>query len=455
MRSLRTKVLAAYVVGVVLSIVLIVASGLAIVSSQGDILSGPDVAEYTQDLAGWLQFDKEGTPSGFDFSEQDLASWLYDSLRQETAWRVLDASGRTVLSSPAGAAFWPEQGAVVRLERGGFEFTHRGIALRGATAVVLHQGRTWYLQNAVSTRFMHFMYFTFALPFMGMGVALFSAVLFVVFGACAFFTLKYTLRPLRELSESAAAISPRTLQARLQTERAPTEVVPLVRSFNEALDRLENGYRVQREFLATAAHELKTPLALIRAQVEVNTPSAGRSELLQDVEHMARQVQQLLHLAEASELQNYRPAEVDVAAVAEEAASYLARMSQAVAVRVELPKQGAQPLWAADRGALFTLLKNLLENAIQHTPPGTVVSVELDATSLSVRDWGPGVPHDELSSIFARFWRGAHRRDQGAGLGLTICQEIAASHGWTLKAQRADPGLRVVLSRARPGADLP
>ena len=75
--------------------------------------------------------------------------------------------------------------------------------------------------------------------------------------------------------------------------------------------------------------------------------------------------------------------------------------------------------------------------------------MEVDSVSLTVRDWGEGVPHDQLTKIFTRFWRSEHRRDQGAGLGLTICQEIALAHGWTLRAHRADPGLRIVASRPR------
>ncbi|WP_431262384.1 sensor histidine kinase [Roseateles chitinivorans] len=104
--------------------------------------------------------------------------------------------------------------------------------------------------------------------------------------------------------------------------------------------------------------------------------------------------------------------------------------------------------WDADRGALFTLLKNLLENAIQHAPAGSLVSVEIEADRLSVRDRGPGVTPHQLSRIFGRFWRGAHRRDHGAGLGLAICQEIAEAHGWTLSAQPEDPGLRMVVAKS-------
>jgi signal transduction histidine kinase len=452
LNSLRVKLLLAYVAGVALSIALIAAVAVAIVAVQGDVLSGPDVADLTGDLAEMLRFDGEGVPVGFDDgmgfanSEGDFGSWLFDSLKQETAYRVLDASGKAALSSPAGEAFWPTSGPARRLQRGRFEFEREGVAMRGATESIEHNGRAWFLQCAVSARFLQFGYRAFALPFTGAGITVFSLVLLFVFGACAYVTLRYALRPLQEISESAAAISPHSLDARLRTNAVPTEIAPLVDSFNRVLERLEQGYRIQQEFLATAAHELKTPLALIRAQIELTVNGHDRESLLSDVEHMTRQVQQLLLLAEASERQNYTFAAVDVQDVAKEAASYLQRMAGAMGVRLLTPGHAAEVRWLADRGALFTLLKNMLENAIQHAPRGTDVQVDVGAAALSVRDWGPGVSEEQLPKMFARFWRGAHRRDQGAGLGLAICQEIALAHGWTLSVHRAEPGLRMSVS---------
>jgi signal transduction histidine kinase len=211
---------------------------------------------------------------------------------------------------------------------------------------------------------------------------------------------------------------------------------------------VEQGYRIQQEFLGTAAHELKTPLALIRAQVELASDSEYRRSLLNDVEHMTRQVQQLLLLAEASERQNYTFAAVDILAVATEAAGYLRRVADAAGVVVVAPDDAEGPQWSADRGALFTLFKNLLENAIQHAPRGTRVQVEVSASTVSVRDWGPGVNREVLPKLFSRFWRGTDRRDHGAGLGLAICQEIARAHGWTLSAHQEEPGLRLSVSIA-------
>jgi len=444
LNSLRLKVLLAYVVGTALSILLIVLVGSAVVSSQGELLSGADVANTTKDIAGQLRFGRDGKPVGFDGELDNL--WIFRSLKQETAYRVLDVSGKVVLSSAAGEAFWPTDGPAHRLERGRFKFEQGGITMRGATEPIEHDGHIWFFQFAASTRFLELTYRAFALPFAGAGIVLFSLVLLVVFGACTYAALRYAFKPLQAVSDSAAAISPRALHARLRTDGIPTEIAPMVASFNRVLERLEQGYHIQQEFLSTAAHELKTPLALIRAQIELIDDGDDRKSLLNDVEHMTRQVQQLLLLAEASEGQNYSFIAVDLLDVAKEAASYLQRMADAANVHLITPDNAPEVLWQADRAALFTLFKNILENAIQHAPRGTEVRMEISTTAVSVRDWGPGVHQDQLAQIFSRFWRGSHRRDHGAGLGLTICQEIAIAHGWTLSAHNADPGLRLQLS---------
>src|SRR5690606_24885876 len=116
----------------------------------------------------------------------------------------------------------------------------------------------WYLQVTVSERLYSFIHKAFSFRFMMVGILLFSVVLLLTFGACSWVTLNYTLRPLRDLSKSAVSISPRSLSGRLSAKGIPDEIAPLVHSFNRVLDNLENGYRVQQEFLANAAHELKT-----------------------------------------------------------------------------------------------------------------------------------------------------------------------------------------------------
>ncbi|WP_238582610.1 sensor histidine kinase [Trabulsiella odontotermitis] len=135
--------------------------------------------------------------------------------------------------------------------------------------------------------------------------------------------------------------------------------------------------------------------------------------------------------------------------MARDAVGYLRRIADDASVRLDIHSVEDMAKWHADRGAFFTLLKNLIENAIQHAPVGTVVSIDVRAESLSVRDQGAGVDPEQMSHLFERFWRGAHRRDTGAGLGLAICQEICTAHGWSLTASNGLTGLTMTVYRNR------
>ncbi len=449
--SLSLKVLLAYLAGTLLSIALLAITAVATLQSQA--LAQMDLAGLAEDMADKVRFDASGQPVGLAPEEDEMA-WVFDSLRRETAYRVLDEAGKAALMSPAGEKIWPVGDGLPPLARGRFDFAHDGVTLYGATEPIEHGGRTWYFQVAASARLMTLLH-RVALPLVGAGIAVFGLVLLFAFGLCVYITLRYALKPLREVSESAAAISARTMHARLKTQGVPAEIAPLVDSFNRVLERIERGYRVQQEFLGKAAHELKTPLALIRAQIELKEDGENdREALLSDVAYMTRQVQQLLLLAEASEALNFKPAVVRVRDIADQAVAYLQRMAEAAGVRLEVSAATEDAVWDADRGALFTLLKNLLENAIQHAPARTAVSVDIHGDAVTVRDCGPGVDAAQLPLLFDRFWRGAHRRDHGAGLGLAICREIALAHGWHLTAEQAEPGLRFRLSNeasAEPG----
>jgi len=436
--SLRLQILLSYLAGMILSVTLLVLAAVWVL--QDNTLARMDLADAAAGIADDIRYDDKGTPIGFAAKVEDV-TWLFESVPRETAYRILDEAGNVVLHSGTGNSVWPEGNASLRPVRGLFDFEHDGLTMHGATQPIMHNGKIWYLQLTASTRFMELMHRHIALPLVGAGVALFSVVLLLAFGLCAYITLRYTLKPLKEISQSASTISPYSLDVRLPVKGVPTELTPLVNSFNQALERLEHGYRVQQEFLATAAHELKTPLALIRAQLELMPPTEQRNWLLHDVSYMSRQVQQLLLLAEASERQNYKFIPVKMPQLVAEAVAYLQRMADAAQVKLNLELHAPGIVLQADKGGLFTLLKNLLENAIQHAPEGSAVSVDVFADNITVRDHGPGIDDAQLPKLFDRFWRGAHKRDTGAGLGLTICREIAMAHGWVLSAHRMQPGL--------------
>jgi len=443
LNSFSRQLMIAYAGGVLFGVGLLVAGFFAILLFRSNLFAEIGVSEYAETIGEELQFDSAGQPVAVGFAPM---AWLFDSLGKEVTYRVLSDAGAVVLSSEPGASPLTNPREKLVLDQHNFEFERNGIAMHGATEIVSHNGRTWYVQFAASTRLSEMLSNYIGDPLFSRGFQIFYVAAFLVYVIVMRCTLRVILKPLNEASEIAAKISPQSLGTRIHVQRVPEELRPLVETFNAALDRLERNYRLQQEFLASAAHELKTPLTLIRGQIELGVNEANRHELLQDVSRMGRQVQQLLHLAEASEPQNYNFTSVETKSLVREVVSYIERLADQQGVTLRTVVEPGSKLLRADHGALFTMLKNLLENAIQHSRAGGVVQLRAGSNVISVRDEGSGVPPEDLPKLFTRFWRGAHRRDLGAGLGLSICREIAMVHGWDLQARRGEPGMIFELS---------
>jgi signal transduction histidine kinase len=390
-----------------------------------------------------LRFDSEGVPRAIVPLSSDFSA-VFDDFADELKYRVLDRSGGVVLSSEANAIALAPPGQAFDPTLGSYMLNSGGQKLMVLTEPMVHGTQTYYIQVAISKRLAAFAR-TLSTHIRVNSMLRFPLASVVLVIVAVYFTLRKVLKPLREASGAAARIDAHNLSKRLPTRNLPNEFLPLVDAFNLTLDRLEKGYIVQRAFLAGAAHELKTPLALIRAEIDLDG-TTDREALLHEIDRMARQVNQLLHLAEASETQNYVFESVDLAAVAEDVADYLRRLAERREVYLDVRCAPGISVLQADRGALFMLLKNLLENAIQHSPVSGVVAVTVDTDHLCIRDEGPGIAADELPKLFRRFWRGPMRRNDGAGLGLSICAEIAAAHKWELTARSTGRGAEFMLS---------
>jgi two-component system, OmpR family, sensor histidine kinase QseC len=443
LNSFRRQLLVASIGGILFGTGLVVVGLFAMRFFQEDMFAEIGIAEYAESMGEQLQFDATGQPVAVGAANM---AWLYNGLGKEATYRVLNDHGEVMLSSEPGAPPLMDAGEILRVPYHDFVQAD-GLIMHATTEEVRHGGRSWYVQFAVSDRLSNVLRAYVGAPLFSRSVALFGVAALILYWAVMQFLLRIILKPLNQASALAAKISPRNLGERLPTHGVPKELKPLVENFNAALDRLEHNYRLQQDFLASAAHELKTPLSLIRGQIELGDMEAHRTTLLNDVEHMSRQVQQLLHLAEASEPQNYVLNEVNMVSAIHEVVQHLARLFEQHGVAPAVQVVPAQLMWRADRGALFTLLKNLIENAIQHSPPGTLVQINADSLGLAVSDMGTGVAASDLPKLFERFWRGAHRRDSGAGLGLSICREIAVAHGWQLMATRGNPGMTFTIKK--------
>jgi len=261
------------------------------------------------------------------------------------------------------------------------------------------------------------------------------------------------LRPLLNASEMAKKISPNRTDVRLPPEEIPKEILPLVQAVNQALDRLEAGFRMQREFTADAAHELRTPLTILRSRVDTLADRGVSKALHQDIEGMARIISQLLDIAELESFSIDPYEKADLRTICAEVAEFAAPLALAKGKNIALSGSDA-PVWVNGNPEMLSrAIRNLVENAINYAPPGTTVEIVVESSGLvRVLDEGPGIKEEERELIFQRFWRRDRRRTGNAGLGLSIVRRIADTHAATISVEnRPTGGANFSLSFARAG----
>ena len=269
------------------------------------------------------------------------------------------------------------------------------------------------------------------------------------------------LRPVRDMAATVRDISEHDLGRRLQIALPPgDEIGELGATFDAMLTRLEAAFGGLRRFTADAAHELRTPLTLMRSQLEVTlrqerTPDEYRAShrmLLQEIDRLSRTAEQLLLLARADAGSLVaRKLPVDAGDFVDEVIGrwQLAAKQHGIQMLADVHPEDTL---TADPDLLRLCLDNLIDNAVRHTPPGghiiVLTSVDGPWWSLTVDDTGPGVDPAIRGRLFQRFTRADPARSPesaGAGLGLSLCQAIAAAHGGGVTLEASARGARFVV----------
>lgn len=253
--------------------------------------------------------------------------------------------------------------------------------------------------------------------------------------------VRRSLRPLVSASREAARIDLRSRNMRLpETENIPTEFLPLVRGINTALDRLDEAFSRQQRFAAQAAHEMRTPLAVLAARIDGLSDTAEAEALRRNVQRMRLLVNRLLFVArlERGEIPLDEP--VDMVALARDVVADYAPLAIAEGREVALIPEVARLPLRGNAHALESALINLIENAVRVEPAGGTVDVIVrHPAEVLVRDHGPGIPPADKTRIFEPFWR-RRERHIGAGLGLTIVQEVARAHRGNIRVEDTPGG---------------
>ena len=271
--------------------------------------------------------------------------------------------------------------------------------------------------------------------------------------------VRHALRPVRELAQQLEARRADDLSP-LDDRAVPSELRPLIVSTNRLFARVQLVLEQERRLTADAAHELRTPLAALRAQwdaIRLAPDDAARSHALERIgvglERLTRLVEQLLTLARAdtaSIAAHARP--VDWRAVVEPAVSACLPLIESTSseVEVEWPASGAPLPLRGDEALLATLVRNLLDNALRYSPPRSPIRLSVGNDALTVQDCGPGLDLRIRSKIGERFVRAPGASEPGSGLGISIVRRIAELHGLEVGfAERAGGGLQVTLRPVR------
>ena len=272
------------------------------------------------------------------------------------------------------------------------------------------------------------------------------------------FVARSTLRPVRRLSDTAEHVAATQDLSQRLPDGGRDELDRLGGSFNSMLAALESSREAQRQLVADASHELRTPLTSVRTNLELlarapDLPDAERERIVASVggqvEELSVLVGDLVDLA--------RPNGADTGEEPEDVRLDLLVGDAVTAARShaadrEFVVDAAPCVVSGSRPRLYRAIRNLLDNAVKWSPPGTPVEVSVRDAEVVVRDHGPGIPDEDLPHIFDRFYRASSARGlPGSGLGLAIVRQVAETHGGSVTAESLGEGgtrLRLQLSPA-------
>lgn len=286
------------------------------------------------------------------------------------------------------------------------------------------------------------------------------AITLPVLGVMIWAAVGRATRSLTDVNQQVAARAADNLTP-IDVGGAPLEISALVTNLNELFARVQRLIEQERHFTADAAHELRTPLAGIRAQAQVARGASTDTErahaldgVIVGCDRTTHMVEQMLTLARLEpDAVSFQPTPVELAPVLKTTISDLAPAALAKQIDIELRHEQRVSV-AGDAGLLGVLFRNLIDNAIRYSPASTKVDVDMAITDseagIVITDAGPGIPADQREHVGRRFYRAPGTQASGSGLGLSIVQRILDLHGGAIRLETPDTGVGLQVTVALP-----
>jgi len=268
-------------------------------------------------------------------------------------------------------------------------------------------------------------------------------------GVIGLFLAKIALRPVDRMTRAVRQITGKNLKLRVPVPRPRDEMQSLAVTFNDMLERLEKAFASQRRFLQDASHELKTPLTILEGEIGValqRTRPAEEYEAIlrssiEEIDRLNAIVENLLVLSRFEDRETVSGrTECDIGVLLRSTADDVAVLAEQKSISLAVVPPAEPMIVSADKNFLRQVFVNIMDNAIKYTPAGGAVTAEAaiinGAAQITVRDTGIGIPEEEITRIFDRFYRvDASRSSTGFGLGLSIAKSIVEAHGGTITAK--------------------
>lgn len=276
-------------------------------------------------------------------------------------------------------------------------------------------------------------------------------------GVAGFVLAGRVVAPLRQITETATHVGPDSLNERVAVESDSPEVAHLQRELNDALERIEHGYRAQQRFIGNVSHELRTPIAVMMSQAQVLQSRNGSfaeyrqftDEVVYEMRQLGRMIDSFLMLTRSDHNGRLeRTSKLSVFDVILDAVEHCMPFAEFHGVRLlpTLVETDNDCIVEGDADLLRTMLDNLIRNAVRHSPRNTVTTIDTSCDdhtiTLLVRDQGNGISDDSMPYLFDRFFHApsGSARTQGTGIGLAIVKSVVTLHGGEIRAYNADDG---------------